>query len=83
MKTINREICQTQDVSVMDRKETVKNLIILIGLILLFLTVFEYSVSTFSIPIDSALRFGIQAFFLVAIMIFLLLLVIYLEVRDR
>ena len=66
----------------MDRKETVKNLVIIFGFILLLLTVFEYTVSTFSIAIDPILRYWIQTFYLVFIMIFLVLLVIYLEVRN-
>ncbi|MFW9769040.1 MAG: hypothetical protein ACFFF9_07720 [Candidatus Thorarchaeota archaeon] len=67
----------------MGRKETVKNLTIIFGFILLVLTIFEYSVSTFSIAIDPVFRYWMQIIFLVVIMIFLLLLVIYLEVQNR
>ncbi|MGY5863256.1 MAG: hypothetical protein RTV41_01495 [Candidatus Thorarchaeota archaeon] len=67
----------------MDRKDTVKTLIIVFCLILLLLTVVEYIISTFSILLDPVLTYLIQIFYLLSIVVFLLLLVIYLEVRNR
>jgi hypothetical protein len=67
----------------MARKETVTRLVIIFGFILLVLTLFEYLSSTFSITIDPVLSYWIQIIYFVSIMIFLLLLVIYLELLNR
>lgn len=67
----------------MDRKNTLKTLIILFGFILLVLTVIEYLLHALSITPDPVLAYWSQIIYLFSIMIFLLLLVIYLEVRNR
>lgn len=67
----------------MGRKDTVKTLIVIFGFILLLLTVIEYITSTFSVTLDPVLTYLIQIFYLLSIVVFLLLIVIYLEVRNR
>ncbi|MHA2026294.1 MAG: hypothetical protein ACW98U_10375 [Candidatus Thorarchaeota archaeon] len=67
----------------MSRKDTVKMLIVVFGFILLLLTVIEYIISTFSITTDPVLMYLIQVFYLLSIVVFLLLIVIYLEIRNR
>lgn len=63
----------------MKRKETLKNLIILFGTILLVLTAFEYLTRAYAIAISPVPAYWIQVFYLVSIFIFLVLLVIYLN----
>jgi hypothetical protein len=63
----------------MKRKETLKNLIILFGTILLVLTAFEYLVRVYTITLPLIPAYWIQVFYLVSIFIFLVLLVIYLN----
>lgn len=63
----------------MKRKETLKNLIILFGTILLVLTAFEYLVRVYTITFPVIPAYWIQVFYLVSIFIFLVLLVIYLN----
>ncbi len=83
MKTIYKGVCESFHVHTMDRKKTLELLIILFGFILLFLTFIEYFLNTFSITPEPVLYYWSQIFYLLSIMIFLLLLVIYLEVRNR
>lgn len=63
----------------MSRKAVLKNLIILFGTILLILTAFEYLIRVYSITIDPGLYYGIQIFYLLSILVFLVLLGIYLN----
>jgi len=67
----------------LSRRSILKNLIIVFGTILLILTAVEYLVRIYSISLDPILAYWIQIFYLVSIMLFLLLLVIYIEVRMR
>ncbi len=67
----------------MNRRDTLKNLVILFGIILLILTVVEYLVRIFSITIDPVFAYWIQIIYLLSIFIFLVLVVIYIEVRMR
>ena len=67
----------------MDRKDTVKNLLIIFGFILLVLTLLEFSIRALSITLDPILSYWSQTFYLVSIFVFLILLVIYIEVRNR
>jgi hypothetical protein len=67
----------------MGRKETVIRLVIVFGFLLLVLTLFEYLTNTFSLAIDPVFHYWIQIIYLISIMIFLLLLVIYIEVPNR
>jgi predicted membrane channel-forming protein YqfA (hemolysin III family) len=63
----------------MKRKETLKNLIILFGTILLILTAFEYLVRAYAITIAAVPAYWVQVFYLLSIFVFLVLLVIYLN----
>ena len=67
----------------MNRRDILKNLIILFGTILLILTAVEYLVRIYSIILDPVLTYWIQIIYLLSIMLFLLLLVIYIEMRMR
>jgi predicted membrane channel-forming protein YqfA (hemolysin III family) len=67
----------------MNRKAVLTNLIILFAGLLLILTAFEYLVHVFSLTLDAALAYWTQIIYLLSIMLFLLLLVIYIEVRIR
>ena len=67
----------------MNRRDILKNLIILLGIILLILTVFEYLVQIYSITLVPPLAYWVQIVYLVSIFIFLVLVVIYIEVRMR
>ncbi|MFW9809286.1 MAG: hypothetical protein ACFFE6_07890 [Candidatus Thorarchaeota archaeon] len=67
----------------MERKKALEIFIMVFGLILLSFTLIEYLLSTFSITPEPVLYYWSQIFYLFSIMIFLLLLVIYLEVRNR
>ncbi|MFW9807049.1 MAG: hypothetical protein ACFFFK_10015 [Candidatus Thorarchaeota archaeon] len=63
----------------MSRRTIVKTLIIVFGTILLVLTAFEYLIQVYSIAIDPILSYGIQIFYLISILVFLILLVIILN----
>jgi len=63
----------------MSRKGTLKNLLILFGTILLILTAFEYLVQVYSVTVNFVFAYWIQIFYLLAIFVFLVLLVIYLN----
>ena len=63
----------------MSRRTVVKTLIIVFGTILMVLTAFEYLIQVYSIVIDSVLSYGIQIFYLLSILVFLILLVIILN----
>jgi len=67
----------------MNRRNILKNLMIVFGTILLILTAVEYLVRIYSISLDPVLAYWIQIFYLFLIFLFLLLLVIYIEVRMR
>lgn len=67
----------------MNRRNLLKNLIILFGTILLILTAAEFLISVYSITVDPILSYWIQVFYLLSILTFLLSLVIYIEVRIR
>lgn len=67
----------------MNRKAVVTNLLIIFGMILLIFTALEYTVSVFSIVLDPALSYMIQVVYLLSILVFLILLVIFIEVRMR
>jgi hypothetical protein len=66
----------------LSRRSILKNLIIVFGTILLILTAVEYLDGIYSIFPDPV-SYWIEIFYLVSIMLFLLLLVIYIEVRMR
>jgi hypothetical protein len=70
-------------VAIMNRAVVLKNLLIILGLIILIFTVFEYLVSVFSIVLNSALSYWIQVVYLLSILSFLILLVVFIEVRMR
>ncbi|MFW9833679.1 MAG: hypothetical protein ACFFEK_06775 [Candidatus Thorarchaeota archaeon] len=63
----------------MSRRDVVKTLILVFGTILLILTAFEYLIRVFSIVIDPVLSYGIQSFYLLSILVFLILLFIILN----
>ena len=63
----------------MNRKTVLRNLLLLFGTILLVLTVFEYLVRDYPIIIDPVLYYGIQVFYLLSILVFLVLLFIFLN----
>lgn len=63
----------------MSRRTVVKTLIIVFGTILMVLTAFEYLIQVYSIVIDPVLSYGIQIFYLLSILVFLILLVIILN----
>ena len=67
----------------MNRRDVLKNLLIILGLIILIFTVVEYLVSVFSIILDPVLSYWIQVVYLLSILVFLFLLVIFIEVRMR
>nr|KXH74774.1 MAG: hypothetical protein AM325_12455 [Candidatus Thorarchaeota archaeon SMTZ1-45] len=67
----------------MNRRNLLKNLILLFGTILLILTATEFLVSVYTITLDPTLSYWIQVFYLLSILTFLLLLVIYIEIRIR
>ncbi|MHA2177511.1 MAG: hypothetical protein ACXABH_11270 [Candidatus Thorarchaeota archaeon] len=67
----------------MDRKDIVKNLVIIFGFILLVLTIIELLIRALSITLDPVLLFWSQTLYLVSIFVFLILLVIFIEVRNR
>lgn len=67
----------------MNRRDILKNLIILLGIILIILTVSEYLVQIYSITLDPLLAYWTQIIYLLSIFIFLILIVIYIEVRMR
>ncbi len=67
----------------MSRRDAVKNLIILFGTILLILTAVEYLIRVYSVTLDPVFYYWIQIIYLLSIVLFLLLLVIYIEVRMR
>jgi len=63
----------------MDRKAVVKSLMLVFGTIILVLTAFEFIVQVYSIVINPTLYYGIQSFYLLSILVFLILLVIILN----
>jgi predicted membrane channel-forming protein YqfA (hemolysin III family) len=63
----------------MNRKQILKNLIMLFGTILLVLTAFEYLTFAYSVTLAPALAYWFQVFYLLSIFVFLVLLVIYLN----
>ncbi|MHA1950951.1 MAG: hypothetical protein ACW99G_22405 [Candidatus Thorarchaeota archaeon] len=67
----------------MNRKDIVKNLVIIFGFILLVLTIIELLIRSLSITLDPVLLYWSQTFFLVSIFVFLILSVIFIEVRNR
>ena len=67
----------------MSRKDTLKNLIILFGTILLILTAVEYLTRIYSITLNPLVAYWTQIIYLISIIVFLILLVIYIEVRMR
>ncbi len=67
----------------MNRKDALKNLIIFFGTILLILTAAEYLLRVYSVTLDLIVVYWIHIIYLLSIMVFLLLLVIYIEVRMR
>ena len=67
----------------MSRRGVVKNLIILFGTILLILTAVEYMIRVYSVTLDPVLYYWIQLIYLLSIVLFLILLVLYIEVRMR
>ena len=67
----------------MSRRVVVKNLIILFGTILLILTAVEYMIRVYSVTLDPVLYYWIQLIYLLSIVLFLILLVLYIEVRMR
>jgi hypothetical protein len=66
----------------MIRKSVMKNLIILFGTILLVLTAFEYLVQVYSVTLEPIFVYWIQIFYLLSILIFLILLVVYLNPQS-
>jgi predicted membrane channel-forming protein YqfA (hemolysin III family) len=67
----------------MNRRRDLKNLIIFFGSSLLILTAVEYLVRAFSVTLDPGLAYWTQIIYLLSIFLFLILLVIYIEVRMR
>jgi len=63
----------------MNRKQTLKNLIMLFGTILLVLTAFDYLTFVYSVILAPVLAYWFQVFYLLSIFVFLVLLVIYLN----
>ena len=69
--------------SKMNRRYVLKNLMIVFGTILIVLTAVEYLVSIYPISLDLVFVYWTQILYLCSILLFLLLLVIYIEVRMR
>ena len=67
----------------MNRRDVVKYLIILFGTILLVLTAVEYLIRVYSVTLDPVFSYWIQIVYLLSIFLFLIVLVIYIEVRMR
>ncbi|MHA2425777.1 MAG: hypothetical protein ACXAEF_13380 [Candidatus Thorarchaeota archaeon] len=67
----------------MNRKNALKNLLIILGAIILFLTLVEYLDLVLSLTPIPVLSYWFQIIYLVSIMLFLILLAIYIEVRMR
>ena len=67
----------------MNRRSVLKNLMIVFGTILLILTTVEYIIRIYSITLDPVLSYWTQILYLFSIMLFLLLLVIFIEIRMR
>jgi hypothetical protein len=63
----------------MNRKQTLKNLIMLFGTILLVLTAFDYLTFVYSVILAPVLVYWFHVFYLLSIFVFLVLLVIYLN----
>ncbi|MFW9787166.1 MAG: hypothetical protein ACFFE2_15775 [Candidatus Thorarchaeota archaeon] len=63
----------------MSRKGVLKELMLILGIVLLILTVFEYLVWVFSLTIDPTLSYWIQMVYLVLIFVFLVLLFLSLN----
>lgn len=79
MKTIYKERCRSLGVVRMSRKGVLKELMLILGIVLLILTVFEYLVWVFSLTIDPTLSYWIQMVYLVLIFVFLVLLFLSLN----